>query len=152
MKLLYTLICIDQRDGLKQAIYTQLNVKKTPKNTLITAISNEEPIAYKLLKGSVNTETFNKFIIDDVLPKISKCKTLFMDDAKIHKSNPLADYIRKSDYHLLFNIPYSPQFNPIELLQNAIKSYIKGNNIDNVSDIRKAIDLHFQKYKKNDTL
>ena len=132
--------------GNRLTIKRQL--KKTPKNTLITAISNEKPIAYKLLKGSANTEIFNKFIIDDVLPKISKGNTLFMDNAKIHKSNILADYIRKSDYHLLFNIPYSPEFNPIELFQNVIKSHIKGNNIDNVSDIRKAIDLHFHKYTK----
>ena len=115
---------------------------------MITAISNEKPIAYKLLKGSANTEIFNNFIIDDVLPKISKGNTLFMDNAKIHKSNILVDYIRKSGHHLLFNIPYSPEFNPIELFQNVIKSYIKGNNIYNICDIRKAIDQHFQKYTK----
>ena len=123
-------------------------LKKTHKNTLISAISNEKPIAYKLLKGSANTEIFNKFIIDDVLPKISKGDTLFMDNAKIHKSNILANYIRDSDFHLLFNIPYSPEFNPIELFQNVIKSHIKGNDIDNINDIQKAIDQHFRKYTK----
>ena len=123
-------------------------LKRTPKNTLITAISNKKPIAYKLLKGSANTEIFNKFIINNVLPKISKGDTLFMDNAKIHKSNLLANYIRDSDFHLLFNIPYSPEFNPIELFQNVIKSHIKSNDIDNINDIRKAIDQHFKKYTK----
>ena len=90
-----------------------------------------------MLKGSTNTEIFNKFIINDALPKISKGDTLFMDNAKIHKSNLLANYIRDSDFHLLFNIPYSPEFNPIELFQNVIKSHIKSN------DIWKANDQHF---------
>ena len=101
-----------------------------------------------MLKGSANTEIFNKFIIDDVLPKISKGDTLFMDNAKIHKSNVLANYIRDYDFHLLFNIPYSPEFNPIKLFQNVIKSHIKGNDIDNINDIQKAIDQHFRKYTK----
>ena len=101
-----------------------------------------------MLKGSANTEIFNKFIINDALPKISKGDTLFMDNAKIHKSNLLANYIRDSDFHLLFNIPYSPEFNPIELFQNVIKSHIKSHDIDNVNDIRKENDHIFKNTQK----
>ena len=36
--------------------------------------------------------------------------------------------------------PHFPEFNPIELFKSVIKSHITGNDIDNINDIRKAID------------
>ena len=47
----------------------------------------------RMLKEYANAEIFNKFIMDDALPKISKGYAFSMDNAKFHMSNILVEYI-----------------------------------------------------------
>lgn len=69
-----------------------------------------------------------------------------MDNATIHKSHKLKDIIDSYDCKLLFNIAYSPEFNPIELFQNVLKSNIISNSTSNFEAIRRTINRTFTEY------
>ncbi len=76
---------------------------------------------FNYTSNNANTQIFNDFISESVLPNIPKNTTLFIDNATIHKSLKLKKIIESYDCKLLFNISYSPEFNPIELFQNVLK-------------------------------
>ena len=44
-----------------------------------------------------------------------------MDDARINRSNKTIEYMRYEKLSYRFNIPYSPELNPIEFLFSKIK-------------------------------
>ena len=59
-----------------------------------------------------------------------------MDNVSFHKSKEVKEYISKTDNNILYVPPYSPQFNPIELVfskmkHNYRKLSVKSDNIEN---------------------
>ena len=121
---------------------TNYSVKSTfnrsNKHSLCTAISNEGVVAYKMIKGSFNTIKFNDFIINDVIPNM-KNKTIMMDNCIIHRSKILREKLKESDIKLIFNVPYSPQFSPVELHFNTLKNDIKKNNITTEKELNNIL-------------
>ena len=106
--------------------------------TLICAITNKKVIHYNIIKGSANGNDFNKFI-KELNKKINGKFVLFMDNARIHHYKPNKEYIEtNSNLDVIFNLPYSPEYNPIELFFNQIKTFIKNKSV-NRNAIKKNI-------------
>ncbi len=95
---------------------------------------------------NANTQIFNDYISESALPNIPKNTTLFMDNAAIHKLHKLKDIIDSYDCKLLFSIAYPPEFNPIELFQNVLKSNIISNTTSNFEAICRTINCIFNEY------
>jgi hypothetical protein len=49
----------------------------------------------------------------------------------------------------IINVPYSPQFNPIEFTFNTLKSKIKCNNVTTKKQLDKVLDKHIKQSNKN---
>ncbi len=62
-----------------------------------------------------------------------------MDGAIIHKSKRLSDKLNLLNIKKIINVPYSPQFNPIEFKFNTLKSKIKCNNVTTKKTIRQSV-------------
>ena len=56
---------------------------------------------------------------------ITTNKYLFLDNARIHHACVVKEYIANTTNQLLFNAPYSPEFNPIELVFSKVKNLVK---------------------------
>ena len=63
---------------------------------------------------------------------ILKNRTIILDNARIHHYNKVKQFAIENNITLLFNAPYSPIFNPIELIFNTIKKNFKELNHDNI--------------------
>src|SRR5271154_2393837 len=113
-------------------------LKRSKKYSMCTAISKKGIIAYKIIDGSFNTNRFNDFIFNDVLPKMTN-NAILIDNCSIHKSQILKNTLKDNDKHLIFNVPYSPQFNPIEYVFNTLKSDIKKSNVTTYDAMDKCI-------------
>ena len=99
--------------------------------TVICAISNKKILYYKIINGSANSKLFLNFLKN--IPNIIN-KTLFMDNASIHHSKIVKKYTSDNNINNLFNVPYSPEYNPIELMFSKHKKIVKdmfpNNSID----------------------
>jgi transposase-like protein len=49
---------------------------------------------------------------------------------------------------MIFNVPYSPQFNPIEYVNNELKRQIRTQNIQNKKELIKFLELFIKKSSK----
>jgi len=95
--------------------------------TLICALSNTKVIHYEIIKGTTNAETFKNFIIN-LMNKITNGMYLLLDNARIHHSRIVKDYTEQTENKLLYSVPYSPDYNPIENIFSIIKNEIRKKN------------------------
>lgn len=100
-----------------------------------------------MIKGSFNTIKFNDFIINDVIPNM-KNQAIMMDNCVIHRSKILREKLEESNIKLIFNVPYSPQFSPIELHFNTLKNDIKKNNITADKELNNILAKHIKSANK----
>ena len=90
--------------------------------TMICAITNNKILHYKIINGSAKKETFLDFL--ENIPNI-RGKYLFLDNACIHHSKIVTEYVKTKKIKLLFNVPYSPEYNPIEIMFSKLKNLVK---------------------------
>jgi transposase len=127
------------KQGVRCPVKSTFNRKN--KYSLCQAISKNGIVASKMIKGSFNTIKFNEFVISDVMPNMPN-NTLLMDGCVIHKSKELAKELEEKNITKIINVPYSPQFNPIEYTFNTLKSLIKKNNVNTLTELTKTLDKH----------
>jgi transposase len=85
--------------------------------SLLLAVSKTGVVETQVVRGSVNSEIFLKFLA--VLPP---GRTLLLDNASIHRARIVKDFCRKNDTTLKYLPSYSPWYNPAEYAFSAIKS------------------------------
>ena len=101
--------------------------------TMITALGFKEIIHSKIINGSCNGEIFLKFI-KELLKKssIENKWSIIIDNARIHHYKKFKEYIKNfNNINIIYNVPYSPETNPIEKVFKDIKKYLKETPINN---------------------
>lgn len=105
--------------------------------SLLMAIfnNNTEP-KYFIKAGSINQNDFNTFVKS---LNLKNKNVIILDNAAIHKA---ADEHTKGE--LMFIPPYSPQFNPIELIFHTVKTNVRKQWMENkntITKIKAAVSL-----------
>ncbi len=67
-----------------------------------------------LFQTNVDTEIFNSWVIQDLIPKLPINSVVIMDNASFHKGVAMQKAIEDAGHGLLYLPPYSPDLNPIE--------------------------------------
>ena len=95
--------------------------------TVISAYSNQTKklIAPFYFEGNTNSEMFNLWIKEVLLPKLKPNQTIIMDNAAFHKNKITQELIESKQCQLLYLPPYSPDFNPIEQKWGHVKNQVK---------------------------
>ena len=71
-----------------------------------------------------------------------------MDNARIHHAILVKEYMENENKYnnkIIYNIPYNPETNPIELIFSNVKRYFRKYNKNGISNIEKLIDKSFKK-------
>lgn len=68
-------------------------------------------IAYKSLLGHYTSERFTPFIQDKLMPELEYLRTFIMDNASWHHSKLTKDLLERQGHRIIFQPPYTPQFN-----------------------------------------
>jgi isftu1 transposase len=113
--------------------------------TVISAYCNstKKLIAPIYFKGNTDTESFNYWLEEHLLPTLPKGKTIIMDNASFHKSEKTKELIERAGCHLLFLPPYSPDYNPIEQKWAHVKNDVKKSR-DNFPKFTDCLDSVFR--------
>ena len=98
------------------------------KYSILMAISNNKIISYKYVKGNIDSFIFCDFI--NQLNKTMSNKYFLMDNVSFHKSNNIRTIINNANNQILFIPPYSPDYNPIEMVFSKMKKIYKNQNTD----------------------
>lgn len=114
----------------KRIIKEKFNMRRI-RWTLICGISNKRIISSYLIKGSATKESFNKF-----MKTLPTNKIYLMDNARIHHNKDLKIKVGNK---IIYNVPYSPETNPIEMLFSELKCKLRKELIINEKTITNCL-------------
>lgn len=99
---------------------------KYEKIMLVGAMNRDGVVGVRFLHSSFVTTAFIDFALE-ILRHVAERErgrrqiVLFLDNAPTHRSTEFLQFCRQNGVIVLFNLPHSPQLNPIELLWEFVK-------------------------------
>ena len=115
--------CVDAEWSLpKENITVDQAMLDEPTLALLAGISKEKGLEhYQVFDKSVNIEKFIEYI--DFLREANRDEKicLFMDNLSAHTSERSKQAMRDRGFRWIYNVPYSPEYNPIELTFSMVK-------------------------------
>ena len=118
-----------------QRIYGDVGSARRPRQSLVGGYCDGKLLAPVLFEGTCNTDLFNTWLQEQLLPVLPPRSVLVMDNATFHKSQETRDVIKAAGHFVLFLPPYSPHLNPIEKLWSNIKTAWKYQTQQNLYTI-----------------
>lgn len=80
----------------------------------VGALIGKELLTVSLFDETINTEVFNSWVEQDLIPKLPRGSVIVMDNAAFHKDSVMQEQIKEAGHILEYLPPYSPDLNPIE--------------------------------------
>ena len=102
------------------------------KVSLILAVSDKGVVAFKVLKGSCNSEVFAEFIQNMALANGTK---LLMDNVGFHKTTSVKKVIERKHCTAVYTPPYSPWYNPVEYVFSKLKCALTRRGSSTLGDL-----------------
>jgi len=93
--------------------------------TLIAALGIEGVQCATVVDGSVNADVFEAFVEQVLVPVLQPGDLVILDNLSSHKRQRVRDLIEKAHGQLHYLPPYSPDFNPIEMVFSKIKQSLR---------------------------
>jgi len=121
-------------------------VGRVPRNwgknqTLICAMTTRGPTAPLVIEGAVNGDVFVWYIRNILLPELRPGQLVVLDNLSAHHREEVALLIEERACTLLFLPPYSPDFNPIEMMFSKIKAIIRAGHWREVAALIQALGM-----------
>jgi transposase len=111
-----------------QVVLSRQSGKRFARESFLAAKCGKKILAPMCFNGTCNTELFNAWLEQMLVPELIPGQILIMDNASFHKSSRTKSIIEAAGCKLKFLPAYSPDLNPIEnfwaLLKAKLKSYI----------------------------
>ena len=128
------------------------SVDKTPLNTpanttILSSIRINGGILYTTYSGGTTGDKFVEYLKNILIPTLNDGDIIVMDNMRSHHVKKVSETINNSGKHLtlLYLPPYSPDFNPIEMMWSKIKSILRKIKIRDVSMLLDTINTAFSK-------
>jgi transposase len=96
-----------------------------------------------MFSGTLNQHIFAEYIKTCLLPTLSPEDVLLLDNSSVHRSKLVLDTLEECGIKYLFLPPYSPDFNPIELLWAFMKAALRKLKARTHEKLESAINLVF---------
>ena len=93
--------------------------------TLVAGLSCQGAVAAMVLDGPMDTYSFEAYVSQVLVPALEPGTIVVMDNLSAHKSPASAKLLQDAGIELWFLPPYSPDFNPIELMWSKVKTSLR---------------------------
>lgn len=107
--------------------------------TLVAAITCQAPIAPMVLEGAMDTEAFVAYVEQVLVPALPPGAIVVMDNLGAHQSPAIERVLEQAGAELRHLPPYSPDFNPIELMWSKIKAALRAAKARTEEDLWAAV-------------
>lgn len=93
--------------------------------TLVAALTPGGITAALSFPGALNSEAFDVFLDQVLLPTLQAGQTVIMDNLSVHRRRSVRTRIESAACTLLYLPAYSPDFNPIEHAFSKLKTHLR---------------------------
>ena len=117
----------------------------TPKaTTIVSSVRLDGTTVPKFLSGAMNGSMFLDYIQHELVPSLHAGDLIIMDNLRCHKVNGVKEAIQRTGAQLLYLPPYSPDFNPIEMMWSKLKAILRKVKARTVDSLLAALPRAFQ--------
>jgi len=110
---------------------------------------NLVPLVYE---GALNGELFKAYIVQFLIPTLNEGDIVIMDNLTSHKVAGVVDSIIAVGAKVVYLPPYSPDFNPIEMMWSKVKAYLRKVKARTKESLEMAIAEALDNISTNDIL
>ena len=110
-----------------QRVFGEISGHRGNRISIIGAYCQRQLIAPLHFEGYTNTEVFNDWLENILVPELTVGQIVIMDNASFHKSSKTRSVIEKAGCSLLYLPTYSPDLNPIEKQWANLKNFIRSS-------------------------
>lgn len=125
------------RDGARAIDFTPQGHWNT--TTLVAALSLRGALAPMVLDGPMDRASFEAYVAQVLIPALEPGAIVVMDNLSAHKSAAISAMMEAAQLELWYLPPYSPDFNPIELMWAKVKSALRSACARTQESLVKAI-------------
>jgi transposase len=93
--------------------------------TFIAGLRQTRIVAPMLIKGAMNGAAFLAYVEQCLVPTLRRRDIVVIDNVPFHKVAGVEDAIQAAGATLRYLPPYSPEFNPIELVFHPLKTLLR---------------------------
>lgn len=93
--------------------------------TMIAALRISGPTAPMVIRGPVDTEVFRAYTNEVLAPTLFDGDIVVLDNLRAHKAPDIRERIESKGATLWYLPPYSPDFNPIEMMWSKVKAHLR---------------------------
>ena len=106
--------------------------------------------AYEFFQGSLNGKNFLSYVKNTLIPTLKKGDIVVMDNLSCHKVKGVKEAIEEAGASVLYLPPYSPDFNPIEMMWSKMKTLLRNWKTDTPELLHSVIPDAFSSVSVSD--
>jgi transposase len=129
--------------GTKCIFYPRHSKRARKRFSLLLAICNERVLAWQLVVGAYNKQLFLAFLRERLLPSlvtVPAARHLLMDNVAFHHSKEVSALLRENNLPPpIFNPPYHPDTNPVEMAFSMIKRHARRTQPSSLLEIEQVV-------------
>lgn len=120
--------------------------------TMIGSIRLDGRSECMTINGATNAEIFRVYVKEFLVPSLRPGDVVIMDNLSAHKNQQTLALIEEVGARAVFLPPYSPDFNPIEMMWSKVKNSLRSQEARNVEDLDAAIGHALDQVTPKDAL
>jgi len=106
---------------------------------MISSVRLDGTSACMTIEGATDTEVFQAYVREILLPALRKGDIVVLDNLGAHKNEQTLELIRQVGAEVRFLPAYSPDLNPIEMMWSKVKNLLRTAQARSHPDLLKAI-------------
>ena len=108
-----------------QQVFGRISGRKYKRCSIVAAKITNKILAPFQYSGTMDSELFESWFSNQLLPSLDKGTVIVMDNASFHSKKRLIFAAQNAGCRLLFLPPYSPELNPIENFWAWLKRFLR---------------------------
>lgn len=109
------------------------------KRTLVGAMASDGRTALTVIEKGLRVQSFIEFVRDKLAPLLRPGDVVVLDNLRIHQNEEALQFIRAAGASVLFQPPYSPEFNAIEMCWSWLKADLRRTACRGVHTLIEAV-------------
>lgn len=107
--------------------------------SIVGAIRLSGVVTVRPYVGAINRAKFRDFVAKWLIPELKPGDVLIMDNLSVHKDPVVLGMLENARIRVLFQPPYSPEFNPIEMYWSAFKNALRRHEARSLAAVLAAV-------------